>query len=153
MFLCKSKEKTVSEPIVESTTMRGKYVWNKVSLAMLLLLFLLLSALGIAGYWYYQYTQSPPVREYAEMKSLVAKIGKMIEIPTDEAPTLATVTNKQKLDNQLFFQRAENGDKILIYSKNRRAILYRPSTERIIDVAVVDITQEQYVNPLISDVQ
>ncbi len=97
---------------------------------------------GIAGYFYYQYRETPEVAGKREIASLVKKVGGMIELPEGEEPTLATVTNKERLDDQPFFRRAQNGDKILIYQANGRAILYRPSVGKIIDVTVVNIEQE-----------
>jgi hypothetical protein len=69
-----------------------------------------------------------------EIKTLTLKIGRVMELPKGEEPTLATVTDKQKLKGQDFFANAKNGDKLLIYRKAKKAILYRPSTEKIIDV-------------------
>jgi len=59
-------------------------------------------------------------------------------LPIDETPALATVTDKAKLTTK-FLQKAENGDKILIYQKAGRVIIYRPSIDRIIDVGPVQI--------------
>jgi hypothetical protein len=104
---------------------------------------LLVLALGVAGYFYYQYSHTSQVAEANEIKSLVEKLGKVISLPQNEAPTLATVTNKEKLDNQPFFQKAENGDKILIYSDASQAILYRPSTGKIIDMTTVNVVKDK----------
>nr|MBP9728103.1 hypothetical protein [Candidatus Moranbacteria bacterium] len=90
--------------------------------------FLLFLALGAAGYFYYQYTHTAQVAEAREIRELATKIGKVIALPEQEVPTLATVTNKDKLDSQPFFQKAENGDKILIYATAGQVVLFRPST-------------------------
>lgn len=67
-----------------------------------------------------------------------------LELPTDEEPTLATVTDREKLAEQPFFQKAENGDKVLIYSNSGRAVLYRPYKEKkIIDVTTVNVTKPE----------
>lgn len=97
---------------------------------------------GVALYFYYQYRETPEVASKREITSLVKKVGAMIELPNGEEPTLATVTNKERLDDQPFFRRAENGDKILIYQASGRAILYRPSAKKIIDVTTVNIEKE-----------
>lgn len=104
---------------------------------------LLLVALCVAGYFYYQYRQSPKVQSAEEIKNLKEEIGKIFELPMDEEPTLATVTDREKLAEQPFFQKAENGDKVLIYSNSGRAVLYRPSQKKIIDVTAVNIAKPE----------
>ncbi|MFZ2300053.1 MAG: hypothetical protein WAW00_02885 [Candidatus Moraniibacteriota bacterium] len=99
-------------------------------------------SVAIAGYFYYQYTHSAPVNSEAdEVASLTKIIGAMMELPEGETPTLATVTDRDKLAEQPFFQKAENGDKVLIYTNSGRAILYRPSTGKIVDVTTVNVNQ------------
>lgn len=70
-----------------------------------------------------------------ETADLVQKIGKFMELPAGEQPTLATVTDRAKLKDQNFFESAQNGDKVLVYAKEKKAILYRPSNGKIIEVA------------------
>ena len=69
-----------------------------------------------------------------ETMDLTQKIGKFMELPIGEQPTLATVTDRAKLKGQVFFESAQNGDKLLIYPKAKKAILYRPSNGKIIEV-------------------
>lgn len=69
-----------------------------------------------------------------EVNALVGRIGHSMDLPVGEQPTLATVTDQTKLGGQDFFARAQNGDKLLVYSAAKKAILYRPSTGKIIDV-------------------
>jgi hypothetical protein len=104
--------------------------------------FLLFLALGAAGYFYYQYTNTTQVAEAREIRTLAKKIGAVIALPQEETPTLATVTNKDKLDNQPFFQKAKNGDKILIYSTAGQVVLYRPATGKVIDMTTVTVATE-----------
>ncbi len=71
----------------------------------------------------------------AEVEKLVSDVGKLISLPTNEAPTIATVTDPEKLTGQPFFANAKVGDKVLIYAATRKAILYSPSENKIIEVA------------------
>ncbi len=74
-----------------------------------------------------------------ETQRLQEKIGKLVELPQNETPTLATVADKGRLAAQPFFKNAENGDKVLIYTQSKKAVLYRPSTDKVIEVASVNL--------------
>ncbi|KKU33039.1 hypothetical protein A3K29_05125 [Candidatus Collierbacteria bacterium RIFOXYB2_FULL_46_14] len=78
-----------------------------------------------------------------EIKMLTEKLAKLVVLPADEEPVVATVTDKEKLKDQPVFARAENGDKILIYSKAQKAYIYRPSTNLLVDVVPVNIGNQQ----------
>jgi hypothetical protein len=100
--------------------------------------------IGAIGYRMYSASLVPPSTSTSnaeEAKKLVEKIGQYMELPTGSVPTLATVTDIAKLKNQAFFARAANGDKVLIYADAKKAILYRPQTNKIIDVAPLVTSQ------------
>jgi hypothetical protein len=73
-----------------------------------------------------------------ETTQLVAQIGEHIELPAD-TPTIATVKDVSKLQTQEFFKNAQNGDKVLVYTKAGRAVLYRPSTSKVIEYSRVNL--------------
>lgn len=77
------------------------------------------------------------VRE--EATELTKDIGKFLELPSSETPTLATVNDADKLKSQPFFKNAQNGDKLLVYSNASRAVLYRPSTKKVIEYMPIDL--------------
>lgn len=77
----------------------------------------------------------------AEVDMLVSEVGKLIALPADEKPTIATVSDAEKVKEQAFFKNAKNGDKVLIYTNAKKAILYRQSENRIIEVGAVNINQ------------
>ena len=79
----------------------------------------------------------------AEVDALVAQVGKLMALPTDEKPTIATVTDASKVKDQPFFANAKNDDRVLIYQKAQKAILFRPSENRIIEVGSLNINQNQ----------
>lgn len=74
-----------------------------------------------------------------ENKALIAKVGKIIDLPEGEEPEVRTIVNKADLSGQPFFAKAENGDKILVYSQAKKAYIYRPSLNKIINVAPVNL--------------
>jgi hypothetical protein len=80
-----------------------------------------------------------------ETKRLVGVLGKLIELPQGETPTVATISDKEKLKGQSFFDNAENGDILFAYTNAMKAILYRPSINKIINVAPISINQQQDV--------
>lgn len=73
-----------------------------------------------------------------EVKVLTQKVGKHIELPIDETPTIGTVTDPKKLGQTEFFKKAEKGDKIMIYSKSGVLIIYRPKKDKLIDAAKIE---------------
>jgi hypothetical protein len=82
-----------------------------------------------------------------EADALIAQVGLLIALPTDEKPTVATVTDLEKVKDQPFFKNAKNGDKVLIYTNAKKAILYRPSEKRIIEVNINNQQQDPNATP------
>ncbi len=74
-----------------------------------------------------------------EVKKVVEEVGKLIDLPPGEVPTLATVVDISKLKDQPFFQKAKNGDKVLIYSGAQKAILYDPVAKKVKEVGPVNV--------------
>lgn len=62
---------------------------------------------------------------------IVIRVNKELSIQGDGNPVVLTVEDKNKA-TQPFLQQAENGDKVLLYYKAKKAILYRPSEKRIV---------------------
>lgn len=110
-------------------------LWKKIVVGVVLVVLVVLA--GTTIYFYRQWRQTktnPQGMAKDALSAVVAQVGKLIELPTGEEPTMATVTSVEKLKDQPFFAHAQNGDKALIFSKAGKAILYRPSTDKIIEV-------------------
>jgi len=115
----------------------------------LVILILLIAAAGTAVYFMKKYNESqdqvnklasnPTITAQQQQADLIAKVGKLTVLPTNETPTVATVTDITKLKDQAFFANAQNGDKVLIYTGAKEAYLYRPSTNKLINIAPVNL--------------
>jgi hypothetical protein len=109
--------------------------WMLVSIFMVVSLFLL-----------FQYHQaqhklaSATVKANPQVTSVITKVQKLVVVPVDQTPTVATVQDVSKLAGQSFFVNAKNGDKVLVYSQEKEAILYRPSTNQIVTIAPVNVS-------------
>lgn len=103
--------------------------------------------LSIAGNVYYflkvRTLENPQLAAQEEVQSLVRTVGKLIVLPTDDTPTIATVSDPSKLRDQAFFNNAQVGDKVLIYQRARKAVLWRPSTSQVIEVSGLNVTAPQ----------
>lgn len=73
---------------------------------------------------------------------LLAEVGKVIVLPKGETPTIATVSDATKLQDKEFFKNAQNGDKVLVYQKSKRAFIYRPSDKLVVNVATLSDESE-----------
>lgn len=85
--------------------------------------------------------KNPELKAQIEVSELLSRVGKLIVLPENEMPTLATILDENKVKEELFFKNAKNGDKLLAYVKNKKAILYRPSTNKIVEVAPIIFDQ------------
>lgn len=109
---------------------------------------ILVIAIGSSVYFYSQYQIAlyrlahPSAATTDDTKALMAKVSSLMLLPPNEQPTVATVTDKEKLKDQPLFTKAENGDKVLVFTKAMKAILYRPSTNQIIEVGPISFTQQ-----------
>lgn len=132
--------KSQSEPGTDSQP--GLPIEKYLPYAAALLLVLAASGTGAAYYYYSQYSSlktDPQKVAQQEVQALLAKVGNLIVLPTDEQPTVATVADPAKLKDQPFFARAQVGDKVLIYTNARKAILYNPTSDKIVEVAPLNI--------------
>ncbi len=141
----------MAKPTVTSTSKNSPV---KIILAIIL-------ALSLAGngflLWQYTETQDelaqaeqtielfmsdPESAQQASVAEYVEQVSRVYDLPADETPTVATVRDKELLDEQPFFERAENGDIVLIYPEAELAILYRPATGQLVNVSSLAIDDD-----------
>ena len=82
---------------------------------------------------------NPQTAAQQQVAETVAAVSKIVVLPANETPTLATVSDASKLSSQAFFAKAKNGDKVLIYTQAKEAILYRPSTKQVVQISPINL--------------
>ena len=99
-------------------------------------------SVGSAVYFYNvasENKQTTAKQSQKEVDSLLTTVSKLIVLPEGEKPTIATVTDPEKLKNQAFFAHAKKGDKVLIFPIAKKAILFDPVNNKILEVAPINI--------------
>ncbi len=125
---------TTKEPYSTKTGMKKKSLRKYITIVLILLVLVL----GGMVIYLYKHQDSATAQSQAslkEAKSLAEKVGKHIVLPNDEIPTVATVSDPDALKDQSFFVDAKKGDKVLIYSNAKKAILYDPVQDRVVTIA------------------
>ncbi len=122
---------------------------RKAIIAFALVLFLaVVSTVGWAiTYSKYKVLKNPEIATQEELKEIISRVERFMVLPKDETPTLATVSDPEKLREQPFFANAQMGDKVLIYSQSRKAILWRPSSGKIIELSSVTPSEAAPISP------
>jgi hypothetical protein len=121
--------------------LKDKLIKKKLMLAVLVIIVL---ALLTSYYFYNKYQKANKELQGsglgANVQTVVNNVGKLIVLPTGETPQVASVKDKNQLPKQPFFAQAKDGDIVLIYTKAKEAILYRPSINKIITIGPINIT-------------
>ena len=113
-----------------------------VILSFIILIILTLGGAGAGIYYYRQYTRAVMFANdpSAEVKELLTKLGKLIELPTGEEPTVATVKDAEQIKAQPFFTKAKVGYRVILYPTTRMAILYDDKANKIINVGTINVS-------------
>ncbi len=126
----------------EETKVTGKK--RKISNKVKALIVLLIIA-SMAAYAYKHRALSDADKNKAAEKetlSLIKDVSDLIILPTDETPAIFIVQDPSMLiSQQLFFKGAEKGDKLMVYPKAGKAVLYSTSKHMIINVGPVTFDQ------------
>ncbi len=98
----------------------------------------------LGGAYYFGSLQQVPSEKEAEAlivkeaSDLVSQVGAIMELP-EELPAVATIIDETKVSNEPFFAGAKNGDKILVFVQSQKFVIYRPSTNKIINSTVLNL--------------
>lgn len=136
---------------VEASKKRVTFSMKSSKKLIYILFFVVLGiTIGASVFFYMKYDASRKAAQTGdtpqnakETQKLLEKVGKLIQLPKGETPTIATVTDFEKLADQPFFRNAKNGDRVIIYGSTQMAYLYRPDVNMLINVAPINVNQEQ----------
>lgn len=105
---------------------------RRVSVITIVLAACCIVALGTSAFFFVKYQETQNTEASANTK-IVQKIAQTIKLP-EETPVVVTVADKDKLTNKQLATKLENGDVMLIFAKEKRLIVFRPSIDKIADV-------------------
>jgi hypothetical protein len=106
-----------------------------------IIIFVLFLLIGAGCFFVGQYSvfeANPNLQGQEQATQILGKVGKLILLPQNETPTMATITDAAQVKQaQPFLKDAEDGDVLIVYTTAGTAILYRPSTDKLIAVGPV----------------
>jgi hypothetical protein len=86
----------------------------------------------------------------SEIEKLVNKVGRHALLPQGEVPRLITLDTLDKVQiDAEFYRLAEVGDKVLVYELNKRAYLYRPSEDRLVNISTVEFVETDTIKEIL----
>lgn len=109
--------------------------------SLLLLCIAILCLVGIVSIAWYRHSASKnsSTEPVDELATTLAQVGKVVDLPKDETPTLATISDKEALPPEFLFKNAQNGDMVLVYTEAKKAYLYRPSTNKVVEITSINL--------------
>jgi hypothetical protein len=112
---------------------------RKLNPASLILVLITVAALGFGGYFYVQYrdlkdTTSKSADEVNQ--ELIAQVNKVYELPKDQTPVVALVSDEAKFKGEY---------NLLLYEKAGLAVLYRSSEKKVVGTATFAVKRSASV--------
>lgn len=111
---------------------------GRITIILLSIIVVLLLVTTVATVSYLSKDNSDKKVENAIDEKLVKEVNNnlkdILQLPTDEKPGIGTIQNLDDLKANPFFDDAKVGDRIIIYSKTKRVVLYRMEENRIINI-------------------
>ncbi len=112
------------------------------------IIILLLAVIGVLAWKYHQASQQTATTQAKKTSDrIISEVSKLYIVPANEEPTVARIEDKNQLENQEFFRHAQNGDYLLIYKKEKVAIVYRENVNKLVTVGPINIADNQQQNP------
>lgn len=124
------------ESVIITPRKKGRF---KKVLSWIVCIVLLISVFASVYFFneYQKLKQDPTIQAKKETQRIVDELEKLMIVPEDPNTFLATITDKEKLKGQAFFDKALNGDYVIVFPSQMTAVLYRPSIKKIVSIAPI----------------
>lgn len=107
----------------------------------------------IASYWGYAQTRKQisiltnpnqaTELTAAQTEELLAKVSKLINLPDEKSPAVATINDVETLSAQQdFYKDANNGNKLIVFARARKAVIYDEKNNIIVNMGPVFYTDK-----------
>jgi cell division septation protein DedD len=84
------------------------------------------------------YSEHPELSGTEQATAILNKVSQLIQLPTGETPSMATINDAASAKKaQPFLASAQNGDVLIVFATAQTALLYRPSSNKLIAVGPV----------------
>lgn len=144
-----SKSTKINLPETEVVTKKTKFTKKAVQRILLIILGVII---GVGFTFLYIQKFGIPFRNMSQniskieqekiLNEMVEKVGKLIILPQDEVPVMATIEDAETLmKKEVFYAGTKNGDIVLMYQKALKAVVYSPDRNIIVNVGPI------YVEP------
>lgn len=120
-----------------NTSQKKKFHISKLTIALVVVCILAIAA-SVYFFMKYQETQNTEASNNAK---IVEKVATTVQLP-NETPVLVTVADKTKLANKQLASKVENDDVMLIFAKERRLVIYRPSVDKVADILTFSANEQ-----------
>lgn len=105
--------------------------------------------LVVAGFLAWQSFLKPKdqiAENQATLQRVKGQAGAIFMLPEGD-PVLIQIKDKQKLSGQPFYEKAEDGDYVLVYEKAKYAIIFREKTKQVINANTIALGEESVQSP------
>lgn len=154
----KKESKTVLDKDIDQSEFESKTnnTDNSVKIKKIVFLFLIFVFLGVFIYYYGVFLRKNdinPDSDYVvvygqgidferdkdyftdeQTEIWVSRVGELIDLP-NENPTIAQITDIEKLNDYEMFSEARNGDLVMFFTSSEQVVVYRPMTHEIVEVS------------------
>ncbi|MBU6370596.1 MAG: hypothetical protein KGH93_02815 [Patescibacteria group bacterium] len=84
-------------------------------------------------------SSNPQQAAQDQANAIIRAASKLIVLPEGETPSVVKVTDPSQLADQPFFANARAGDYVLLYYTEKKAVLYNPMQNQIVNVGPFDV--------------